>query len=87
MGITLSFAFFLMANCCQGIKFEWCSSSLTIISSSSLMFCFPHVYITRFIASVAFFVKMISFGLVAFMNFAVVVRVSSNACVAFSDRL
>jgi len=50
--MNLSLKFLRFTNSCHGIKLEWCSISVTTISSPSTKFLSPHPLATKFIASV-----------------------------------
>mmetsp|Transcript_72494 Transcript_72494/g.221986 ORF Transcript_72494/g.221986 Transcript_72494/m.221986 type:complete len:223 (+) Transcript_72494:442-1110(+) len=73
------------ASICQGTRFEWCSMTVSKISSPGPTFARAHVRATRLIASVALRVKTISHGSAAFTNFATRARAPSNASVARID--
>ena len=66
--------------------FEWCSIPEISTSSPALTWVRPQVCATRLMPSVAFRVKMISFGSAAPMNAAIRPRAASNRSVAFPLR-
>mmetsp|Transcript_43754 Transcript_43754/g.126399 ORF Transcript_43754/g.126399 Transcript_43754/m.126399 type:complete len:223 (-) Transcript_43754:409-1077(-) len=75
------------ASICHGTRFEWCSITVSTISSPARMFALAHVLATKFIASLAFRVKMISDGSAAPTNLATFARAPSKASVARMDNV
>ena len=52
-GLALRTARLRWARSCQGTRLEWCSITLSTISSPSPMYCPPQLLATRLMASVA----------------------------------
>ena len=81
---TIKLAPVLSHSCCQGTKFEWCSSMLTTILSPA--FILPSIpSATLFIASVAPLVNTIELELSAPMNRVTFSRASSKSVVDFCE--
>mmetsp|Transcript_18153 Transcript_18153/g.51202 ORF Transcript_18153/g.51202 Transcript_18153/m.51202 type:complete len:238 (+) Transcript_18153:542-1255(+) len=82
---NLSTAPLRAARSCQGTRLEWCSATLSTISSPSPMFSSPHVHATRLMASDALRVKTTSLSLRAPTKAATLARAASYASVARAE--
>mmetsp|Transcript_55062 Transcript_55062/g.154908 ORF Transcript_55062/g.154908 Transcript_55062/m.154908 type:complete len:223 (-) Transcript_55062:153-821(-) len=69
------------ASCCHGTRLEWCSMTVSRISSPALIFALAQVRATKLMASVAFRVNTTSAGSPAPMKLATFARAPSKASV------